>query len=130
MKKITLIASASLLVIAGNAVAEQALTEAQMDGVSAGAIVALQGAAGSDAWGGVIGNLLNTTYSNTYAAADPQGQLANTITTPNGSTVNPGDFYAYGIGSNTSIATSVFNPGAGIGGAMASSTSSAASALY
>lgn len=116
MKKLIMLASASLLVITGSAFAEQALTDAQMDGVSAGAVVILQGTAGGGSYGNVISNLLGTTSTNTSALADPTGLLTGVMS-------------AAGYGDSTSIATSVTN-GSTIGGALAQSTSGAAASLF
>lgn len=119
MKKITMLAGASLFVIAGSVCAEQALTDAQMDGVSAGAVVLLQATGGGAAYGDVIANLLSDTTSLTQALADPTGALSGT----------PGFGVAFGFGQNTSIATSVTN-GSTIGGAFASSVSGAAASIF
>ena len=105
MKTITTLASAALLAIAGNAVAEQSLTDAQMDGVSAGAVVLLQGSAIGGSYGNVISNLLGTTTTYTEALADPTGALTATLGV------------AFGYGDSTSVASSVTD-GAGIGGAL------------
>jgi len=117
MKKITILASAALLAVAGSAVAEQALTDAQMDGVSAGAVVLLQGSAIGGSYGNVISNLLGTTATNTAALADPTGALSATMG------------LAIGYGDSTSVATSVTN-GGGIGGALAQSSSGAAASIF
>jgi len=117
MKKITILASAALLAVAGSAVAEQALTDAQMDGVSAGAVVLLQGSAIGGSYGNVISNLLGTTITNTQALADPTGALSATMG------------LAIGYGDSTSVATSVTN-GGGIGGALAQSSSGAAASIF
>jgi len=117
MKKITTLASVALLAVAGSAVAEQALTDVQMDGVSAGAVVLLQGSAIGGSYGNVISNLLGTTATNTLALADPTGALTATLGV------------AVGYADSTSIATSVTN-GGGIGGAYAQSTSGAAASIF
>jgi hypothetical protein len=117
MKKFTILACASLLAVAGNAFAEQSLTDAQMDGVSAGAVVLLQGTAGGLAQGVVVANLLSNTTSRTNALADPTGVLSATLG------------YALGQASNTSIATSVTD-GITIGGAQARSSSEAAASIF
>jgi len=119
MKKFTMLACASLLAAAGSASAEQALTDAQMDGVSAGAVVLLQATAGGGAYGDNISNLLGTTSTVTGALADPTGVLSGT----------PGFGVAIGAGTSTSVATSVTN-GAGIGGAYALSESGAAASIF
>jgi len=119
MKKFTMLAGASLLVIAGSAFAEQSLTDAQMDGVSAGAVVLLQGAGGGLAYGNVVSNLLGTTSSNTAALADPTGTISGT----------PGFGVAIGYADNTSIGTSVTD-GATIGGVIAQSQSAAAASIF
>lgn len=124
MKKFTILAGASLLAIAGSAVAEQSLTDAQMDGVSAGAVVFLQGTAGGSAYGNIIANLLGNTTSKTSALADPTGFIS-------------GFLQAHATAENTSVGTSVFGVTADangnpvtIGGVLAQSQTSAASALY
>lgn len=119
MKKITMLAGASLLAIAGSAFAEQSLTDTQMDGVSAGAVVLLQGVAVGNSYGNVVANLLGTTSTNTAALADPTGALSGT----------PGFGVAIGYADSTSIGTSVTD-GVGIGGVQAGSASEAASAIF
>lgn len=117
MKKFTMLASASLLVITGSAFAEQSLTDAQMDSVSAGALVLYVGEAGGIAYGNVIANLLSDTTTYTEALADPTGTISSTLG------------MSYGYGDSTSIATSVTN-GSTIGGALAQSTSGAVASLF
>jgi hypothetical protein len=123
MKKFTILAGASLLAIAGSAFAEQSLTDAQMDGVSAGAVVFLQGAAGSNAYGNIVANLLGNTSSDTTALADPTAALS-------------GIQQAHAFGINTSVGTSVFGVTADangnpvvIGGVWAQSSTQAAASL-
>lgn len=115
MKKFTMLASASLLAISGSAFAEQALTDAQMDGVSAGAVTFLQGAAVAGSLGSVISNKLGITSTNTLAVADPTGAL--------------GAPSATGYADSTSIGVSVTD-GNTIGGAVAISASGAEAALF
>jgi hypothetical protein len=116
MKKFTMLASASLLAISGSAFAEQALTDAQMDGVSAGAVVLLQGAALGGAFGTVISNTLGITETNTAAIADPTGALTGTPS-------------SWSYADSTSVGLSVTD-GATIGGALAVSESAAEAALF
>jgi hypothetical protein len=117
MKKFTMLAGASLLVIAGSAFAEQSLTDAQMDGVSAGAVLLLQGTGIGNAYGNVISNLLGNTTSNTGAQADPTGAIMAALPS------------AFGFANNTSVGSSVTD-GALIGGTLSQSTSSAAASLF
>lgn len=119
MKKLTMLVGASLLAIAGSAVAEQSLTDAQMDGVSAGAFVLLQGTAAGGAYGNVIANLNGVTTTGTSALADPTGVLSGT----------PGFGVAVGYGVSTSIGSSVTD-GALIGGTLAQSSSGAAASIF
>jgi len=119
MKKITLIAGASLLMLAGSAFAEQSLTNAQMDGVSAGAIVYLQANGVGQVGGFAVSNLLGSTTSFTHSLADPTGVLSGT----------PGFGVAIGHGENVSISTSVTN-GTTIGGAQAASQAFASAAIF
>lgn len=65
MKKLTMLAGASLLAIAGSAFAEQSLTDAQMDGVNAGYIAVASAASG----GAALGNTFTFTSSNTRSLA-------------------------------------------------------------
>jgi hypothetical protein len=119
MKKFTMLAGASLLMIAGSAFAEQSLTDTQMDKVSAGALVFLQANGVGTASGAALSNLLGNTTSNTHSLADPLGVLSGT----------PGFGVAIGHGDNTSISTSVTN-GSTIGGAQAASTSFASASIF
>lgn len=116
MKKFTLFASAALLAISGAASAEQTLTDVQMDGVSAGAFVLLQAAAGSIAEGAILSNLQGTTATGTDAIADPTGALTGTLG------------FAAGVAESTSVGSSVTD-GAGIGGVIAVSGTSAGASL-
>jgi len=113
MKKIKVIMSASLLAIAGTAVAEEpiTLTTAQMDGVSAGAVVLLSGFGYAGATGDSFANLLGGTQTYTSVLADPTGALS-------------GNMQVVSFGDSLSIATSVTDGGA-IGGAAAYSDSTA-----
>lgn len=121
MKKITqMLAGASMLVLAGSVVAAEepmTLTAAQMDSVSAGAVVLLQGQGVADAAAAAIANLLGATASATQVVADPTGALT-------------GIQQVFSAGESAAAAASVFNPGAGIGGAQAASAAAAASALF
>ncbi|MCX7088805.1 MAG: hypothetical protein NTV00_12240 [Methylococcales bacterium] len=100
MKKLTMLAGVSLLVIAGSAFAAQPLNDAQMDGVSAGGATALGLSYGmfigdnisttSLSYGMFIGDNISTTSSTTLAAAFPIGLGL-----------------AVGQASNTTIATSL-----------------------
>jgi len=106
MKKLTMLAGASLLVIAGSVFAAEPLNEAQMDGVSAGAVATGVG----EAYGLFIGDYFSGTVSTTKAFANP----------------NDGIFHvglATGYADNHTIATSL------LGVAAASSTSSAAASI-
>ena len=116
MKKMTIFASAALLAISGVASAEQALTDAQMDGVSAGAVVLLQSYAGAGAGGAIISNLLGETQTGTEALADPTGVLS-------------GVMQSYAAAASISVGTSVTD-GAGIGGVQAVSETTAAAQLF
>lgn len=104
MKKLTMLAGASLLVIAGSVFAAEPLNDAQMDGVSAGAVVAT---GLGNAYGIFQGDNLSVTTSVTAAIARP----------------TLGFGFAYGGGTNTTIATSL------LGFAGAQSASSAAASL-
>ena len=107
---IKMIAAASVLV-AGSATAQEvALTDAQMDGVTAGAEVFLQGAAIADASAGAIANVLGLTNSATNVVILP---LAGFVS---------------GSSSSASLANSVTNGGS-IGGAVAASAASSSSQL-
>lgn len=119
MKKLTILAGASLLAIAGSAFAEQSLTDTQMDGVSAGTLVLLQGSAGGLGAGSIQANLLGNTTSNSTALADPTGALSGT----------PGFGVAIGHADNTSVGTSVTN-GTTIGGVQAASAAQAVASLF
>ncbi len=92
---IKMLAAASILV-AGSATAQEVtLTDAQMDGVTAGAVVLLQGAAITDAYSGAIANVLGLTTADTAVIITPllgfvsgyssSSALANSVT--NGSTI-------------------------------------------
>lgn len=107
MKKLTMFAGASLLVIAGSVFAAEPLNEAQMDGVSAGAVVAT---GIGEAYGQFVGDFLSATVSKTTAYASPTGGLFNAG-------------LATGYGTNNTIATSL------LGVAAAVSTSSAAATI-
>ncbi|MFI3119061.1 MAG: hypothetical protein QX203_03670 [Methylococcaceae bacterium] len=100
MKKLTMLAGVSLLVIAGSAFAAQPLNDTQMDGVSAGGATAL-----GLAYGVFIGDNISTTSSATLAAASPL----------------LGFGVAIGQASNTTIATSLL----GFAGAHSQSNSAA-----
>ena len=102
MKKLTMLAGVSLLVIAGSAFAAQPLNDTQMDGVSAGGATAL-----GLAYGVFIGDNISTTSSATLAAALPMGLGL-----------------AVGQASNTTIATSL------LGFAGAHSQSSAVAGIW
>jgi len=106
MKKLTMLAGASLLVIAGSVFAAEPLNDAQMDGVSAGVVATGIG----EAYGLFIGDALSVTASKTTASA-----------LPSGGTYGVG--LATGFGTNSTIATSL------LGFAGAQSSSSAASSL-
>lgn len=115
MKKYSMLACASLLAISGSAFAEQTLTDAQMDGVSAGALVVLGGAAISNAVGGTIANYLGVTGSSTFAWSDPNG-LAGPSLVSSGA-------------ANTSVAASLTD-GVTIGGAVAASSSNSGAQIF
>lgn len=117
MKKMTIFASAALLAISGAASAEQALTDAQLDGVSAGAVVLLQSVAGSAAGGAILSNLLGQTQTGTDAIADPTGVLTGTLG------------FSGATAASVSVGTSVTDGGA-IGGVQAVSQTQAAASLF
>lgn len=96
MKKLTMFAGASLLVIASSAFAEQSLNDTQMDVVSAGGATAL-GTAGGIFWG----DLLSSTISNSSATVLPT-------------------VFAVAHGDNTTIATSLLGVAAAGSGSTAS----------
>jgi len=106
MKKLTMLAGASLLVIAGSVFAAEPLNDAQMDGVSAGVVATGLGIAN----GVFIGDALSATSSLTSAIASPGGGLFMVG-------------LASGYATNVTIATSL------LGFAGASSTSSSAASL-
>ena len=106
MKKLTMLAGVSLLVLASSAFAEQTLTETQMDRVSAGAAATGDGWA----WGVFQGDNISSTLSNSFALAYPTGGV-NSIG------------WAVGHGDNTTVSTSY------LGFAGANSQSSAFAAI-
>jgi len=65
MKKLAMLAGASLLAIAGSAFAEQSLSDAQMDGVNGGYVASATAVSG----GGALGNTFTFTSSNTRSLA-------------------------------------------------------------
>ena len=118
MKKIIkMLAAASVLTIAGNAVALEpvALSESQMDGVTAGAVVLLSGVGIADAGAGAIANVLGLTDSVTDVIADPTGFITGVQS-------------VVSLGGSSSFALSVTDGGA-IGGAAAASGASAIASL-
>jgi len=115
MKKITyMLAGASLLAITGSVIAEPvALSEAQMDGVSAGGVYLYQGAAIADAGAAALSNLLGLTGSRTDV--DVQPTLG----------------YVTSTGVSGAVASSAFSPALGAAnGAGASSAAAASSSLF
>jgi hypothetical protein len=81
MKKVlSMLASTALLALTGTASAQGpiALTSAQMDGVTAGAIVTLQSFATASSTGATLGNFLSETTVKTNSVADPLGLITLT----------------------------------------------------
>ncbi|MBN2864993.1 MAG: hypothetical protein JXK16_03205 [Thiotrichales bacterium] len=114
MKKFThVLAGASMLAIAGGVSAEPVtLSASQMDGVSAGAVVLLQGAAVSDAAAAALSNLLGETVSATAVNVDP---LAGIVVS---------------AGESAAVAVSSFAIGSPVNGAQAASASQSAATLF
>jgi hypothetical protein len=114
MNKLTsLLAGASMLVIAGGVSAEpMALSADQMDGVSAGALVVFEGAGYADSGAGAISNLLGITYTN--AEVD----------------VQPGSGFVVSSAEGFSIAESSHALGVPTNGAVAFSGSSSSATLF
>ena len=113
---IKMLAAASVLAVSGTVVAEEfTLSDAQMDGVTAGAVVFLSGAGVADGGAFAVANTLGLTAADTQVIADPTGTLTGLIS-------------VVSLGSSASLATSVTDGGA-IGGAQAGSFSSAAAQL-
>jgi hypothetical protein len=114
MNKLTsLLAGASMLVIAGGVSAEpMALSADQMDGVSAGALLVFQGAAEASSAADAISNLLGITYTN----ADVD--------------VQPGSGFVVSSAEGTSAALSSYALGVPTNGAVAFSGSSSSATLF
>lgn len=114
MNKLTsLLAGASMLVIAGGVSAEpMALSADQMDSVNAGALVVLEGSAIAGAGAGAISNLLGLT--STKSVVD----------------VQPGMGYVLSDAQGSSLASSSYAVGVPTNGAIAFSDSSSSAALF
>jgi hypothetical protein len=124
MKKVlSMLASTALLALTGTASAQGpiALTSAQMDGVTAGAIVIFQASAMASSTGATLGNILSETTVKTNSTADPLGVLTGVPS-------------ANATGQSAGLATSalVYDPTSGspIGYAAAQSMSSATAQLH
>lgn len=113
-KMIRILASASLLAIAGGVSAEPVTLSAnQMDGVNAGSVVVLQGAADSTGGAFAISNLLGLSDSKSVVVVTPVlGYVASGT-------------------ESAAIASSTFNPLTGLtNGAAASSGASSSASLF
>lgn len=118
MKKlIKMLVGASALAVAGSAIAQEPVTlsDAQMDGVTAGAVVLLSGVGIADAASAAVANTLGVTNSYTDVQVDPTGLITGVMS-------------VVSQGSTASLANSVTNGGS-IGGATAVSQSSAGAQL-
>jgi len=118
MKKvIKMLVGASVLAVAGSAIAQEPVTlsDAQMDGVTAGAVVLLSGAGIADAGSLAVANTLGLTNSYTDVQVDPTGAITGVMS-------------VVSQGGSASLANSVTNGGS-IGGALAVSSSSAGAQL-
>jgi len=130
----SLIAGAGLLALAGNLSAAEPLTmtDAQLDGVSAGALVMLNSIALASAGGTGGGNLLSLSSAFTDTIADPTGALTapppGTSSTDQPVVLIP---TSIAVASTTVIGASVGNPYAGVvAPAVASGGSSATADLF
>lgn len=114
---IKMLVGASVLAAAGASVAQEpaTLSDAQMDGVTAGAVVLLLGEGIADSGAAALANTLGLTDAQTEVVADPTGALTGVMS-------------VVSLGSSASLATSVTDGGA-IGGAQAASAATAAASL-
>lgn len=114
MKKLTcMIAGASLLAIAGTVSAEPvALTDTQMDGINAGAVVLWQGEALATSGADAVSNLLGLTSAATVVQVTPLAGFVGSA------------------GESASVAASSFALGSPVNGAAAASASQSAAALF
>ncbi len=105
-----MLAAVSILAVGSATAQEVTLTDAQMDGVTAGAVVLFQGAAIADGAALAIGNIGSLTNANTAVIITP---LLGFVS---------------GASLSASLANSVTN-GSTIGGAIAGSSASSSSQL-
>jgi len=114
MKKLTcMIAGASLMAIAGVVSAEPVtLTDTQMDGINAGALVLWQGEALAESGAVAVSNLLGLTATTAVVQVTP---LAG---------------FVGAAGESQSVAVSSFALGSPVNGAVAASGSESAAALF
>ncbi len=111
MKNVIKMLAAATVLVAGSATAQEVtLTDAQMDGVTAGAVVLLQGAAIADGSALAIANVLGLTNSTSAVVITPLLGFVSAAS------------------ASASLANSVTNGGA-IGGAVAASAASSSSQL-